>query len=477
MRTFEYREGRSDKFWTIDLQGASFTVTWGRRGTKGATLTKSFADPATARREHDRLVAEKLGKGYKETTSVAAASSGGIGAPKPTPLGNAIEAALFDNPDDLAAHMAYADHLNERGDPRGELIQVQLALEDASKPAAERQRLQAREKALLDAHQRQWLGELAPYLLEQQGLSPWRLQQSQGHRLRLARGWAHSLYLAHLDVELARRLVRAPLLRLLRELVIEDVGYLPPQRYQAGPDVPEGSEYPCLHVLRTAPWLPSVRVLRIGEVADEDEHNFSCQANGEGTAALVARMPRVEELRLFAHEVEVQELFELPTLTHLRVLQVYHLHEYPLDKLAANPALGRLTHLLLHPGHFFPDDGADIRLEHIDALARSPHLRSLTHLQLRLSDAGDAGCEVLVKSGLLRRLRSLDLQHGCITDAGARLLAACPDVARLERLDLGDNELTDEGARALRDAGAPLHGGDDQHHAGDDEWCYQADIE
>jgi hypothetical protein len=226
-------------------------------------------------------------------------------------------------------------------------------------------------------------------------------------------------------------------------------------------------------MLSAAPWLPSVRFLRIGEVADEAEHSFSVQANGQGAAALVARMPRIEELRLFAHDVEVRELFDLP-LTRLRVLQVYHLHEYPLRLLADNPALGCLTHLLIHPGR--AEDDADVRLEHIQALAASPYLRRLTHLQLRLTDAGDAGIEAIVNSGLLARVKSLDLQHGVITDDGARLLAACPAVARLERLDLSDNRLTEEGTAALRAAGAPLRA-DAQHRADSDDWRYQADIE
>jgi uncharacterized protein (TIGR02996 family) len=44
------------------------------------------------------------------------------------PTRAALETALFDHPDDLATHMAYADLLREQGDPRGEFIQVQLAL-------------------------------------------------------------------------------------------------------------------------------------------------------------------------------------------------------------------------------------------------------------------------------------------------------------------------------------------------------------
>ena len=64
----------------------------------------------------------------------------------------ALEAALLDNPDDLVTRMAYADHLHEQGDPRGEFIQVQLALEEPGRSADERRTLRAREKALLKAH-------------------------------------------------------------------------------------------------------------------------------------------------------------------------------------------------------------------------------------------------------------------------------------------------------------------------------------
>ncbi|MEI4896459.1 hypothetical protein Q8G71_34775, partial [Klebsiella pneumoniae] len=61
---------------------------------------------------------------------------------------------------------AYADHLTESGDARGEFISVQMALEDEGRSAAERESLQAREKRLLAEHERAWLGELAPFLLD-----------------------------------------------------------------------------------------------------------------------------------------------------------------------------------------------------------------------------------------------------------------------------------------------------------------------
>lgn len=68
MRTFTFIEGNSKKFWNISLKGKSFTVTYGRLGSEGQTKTKEFDDTAKAKKEHDKLVQQKLDKGYVETT-------------------------------------------------------------------------------------------------------------------------------------------------------------------------------------------------------------------------------------------------------------------------------------------------------------------------------------------------------------------------------------------------------------------------
>ena len=51
----------------------------------------------------------------------------------------------------------------EHGDPRGEFIQVQLALEDESRSSVERRKLKRREADLLARHRRAWLGNLYPF--------------------------------------------------------------------------------------------------------------------------------------------------------------------------------------------------------------------------------------------------------------------------------------------------------------------------
>jgi predicted DNA-binding WGR domain protein len=71
-RTFEFRDDKSAKFWCIDLQGRSFTVWFGKLGAAGQTQTKDFADEAKAKKEYDKLVAEKVKKGYVEVGAAAA---------------------------------------------------------------------------------------------------------------------------------------------------------------------------------------------------------------------------------------------------------------------------------------------------------------------------------------------------------------------------------------------------------------------
>ena len=61
-RRFEVDE----KFWAVKLDGATLTVKFGKIGTDGQEKAKDFADEAAAKKEYDKLVAEKTKKGYVE---------------------------------------------------------------------------------------------------------------------------------------------------------------------------------------------------------------------------------------------------------------------------------------------------------------------------------------------------------------------------------------------------------------------------
>lgn len=66
VRRFEFSEGSSHKFWEVSVRGTEVTVRFGRIGTQGQAQVKSFADDAAASEHVEKLIAQKVGKGYVE---------------------------------------------------------------------------------------------------------------------------------------------------------------------------------------------------------------------------------------------------------------------------------------------------------------------------------------------------------------------------------------------------------------------------
>jgi len=86
-RELVYMDAKSSKFWNIELAGNSHTVTYGRIGTEGQTLTKSFPDEAAAQKDMEKLIREKLGKGYVDAAGSGVGATDGAGrADGPIPL-------------------------------------------------------------------------------------------------------------------------------------------------------------------------------------------------------------------------------------------------------------------------------------------------------------------------------------------------------------------------------------------------------
>ena len=83
-REFQLIDGTSQKFWSIELDGTAHTVRFGRFGTAGQSQRKEFANTAEAKTSYDKLIAEKLKKGYAETAGATAAAAKPVdGATRP----------------------------------------------------------------------------------------------------------------------------------------------------------------------------------------------------------------------------------------------------------------------------------------------------------------------------------------------------------------------------------------------------------
>jgi uncharacterized protein (TIGR02996 family) len=478
MRTFVFRDEKSNKFWNIDLQGTRFIVSFGKVGTKGQTQTNDFADELDARKAHDTLIAEKLGKGYIETT------------PKATPLQQSLESALAENPDDLAAHSAHADYLMEQGDPRGEFIQVQLALEDPSRSAEERSRLHQRETELLNLHASQWLGDAGRFLV-----GDWS-GPDQPYHFQFHRGWLDLVRTLPSPDAIITALARSPEVRLLRRLeVVYDMQYHPFEFDTTGPNraLRKGEqaneiyeEATILPPLLASPYLTNLRVFKLGFSDHPDQLGHSTMVlpfegcNVDQLSELLQKCSRMDELHLNTNLLGIDNLFASPVLGNIRVLQYYYgslysagdaERPYPLIELAYNTSLGHLTTLRLHPGR-----DATIDLDELDAVLRSPHLPSLIHLQAHMTLFGDDGAQAIVESGILRKLKVLDIGYGNMTDEGARLLADSPDLNHLDLLDVSRNALTARGIAMLQATGIRVVA-NNQHAVDEQEYLYEVDFE
>ena len=59
------KDEASDKFWEAATDGNKLVVRWGRMGSKGQIQLKTFPDGEAARKEMEKLIKEKQGKGYQ----------------------------------------------------------------------------------------------------------------------------------------------------------------------------------------------------------------------------------------------------------------------------------------------------------------------------------------------------------------------------------------------------------------------------
>ncbi|MDQ0065212.1 DUF4240 domain-containing protein [Chryseobacterium lathyri] len=65
-RNFINQKELSDKFWNIDYSGKIQKISFGKTGTKGRETVKEYADGKECTQESEKLIAQKIKKGYTE---------------------------------------------------------------------------------------------------------------------------------------------------------------------------------------------------------------------------------------------------------------------------------------------------------------------------------------------------------------------------------------------------------------------------
>jgi uncharacterized protein (TIGR02996 family) len=248
-----------------------------------------------------------------------------------------LDEAILKNPDDVDAYLVLADWLQQRGDPHGELVALQVARQ--RNPHDED--LWARERALIEEQSPALLGSLF-------GREDVRYRLRYGFLERVEIGTGEET--DGDPIELFRRLVELPAARFLRELHV------------ALHDALDSSAIGELLETMAGALPPTLRVLAL----DGDDYRTEL---GDVTV-LYGDLARLEELRVQAHGAHLGTI-ALPALRSAEILLFVTAENLESLRTAEWP---RLEHLCIDCEHF----ADDLVLE----LPRWKLLRQLRSLEL-----------------------------------------------------------------------------------------------
>ncbi len=345
------------------------------------------------------------------------------------------------NPEDDAPRLVYADLLVERGDPRGELIQIQCELAAWQGERTERHAaLHARERELLAAHLDEWQAPTLQY----------------GIRTHLERGFPHTLYVTADKFFAARHLLATLPIRGLSFL-----GDLTP-RFAELVEAPELAQLTYLDLGR-----PSSRgFARAFKLGDARFATLVREANLSSLRRLLAGSHDLGPIgcAALAHAPWLPQLTRLSLRTNplfsegvallaprLGKLESLDLHDTQLDDVALHALAAAPTSSpgsLILSGHW-SEVPHRFSAAGIAALDRAGILRDVSHLLLDSAQLGDEGIRALAEATSMQRLEQLGLSGNDFADDGALALARSPRLARVTWLELRNNRIGPAGAEAF----------------------------
>ena len=357
---------------------------------------------------------------------------------------------IRDQPDDDVPRLVAADWYEEHGDTvRAGYIRDSIALERL--PEWDRSPLEQRRlETILRQHQNRWLGEFRGMgkLSWERGF-PSQLELGANRFLRDADRITR--FVSGLILLRAGRswndLANCSALSRVRKLVLRSSASTPASlgRFLHSPHLRSLVELDldrCGVAANHIANFASSEVLANLEIFHLDDHASGLAQLGE----LRSRKLRKFGLSFAPPEVAALEAIArspiLRQLTHLSLTNM--LDEDSAVSLAAWPVLPQLAHLNLHFG--------GLSTVGARALATSNLLHNLKELRISFHEIGNQGVKALLDSPHLQHLESLDVGHSEGTAALGRLLAEWPGLLRLRNLGLYYNALGVAGVRALLQA-------------------------
>ena len=437
-RHFEFSEGSSNKFWEISVDGTTVRTRYGKIGASGQLTIKEFDDKAGAFKEVERLIHEKTKKGYVESGGGGGGGGedgGGDAMPAKGDARNpALEKAILANPYDEDAWAVLADWLQEQGDPRGELMALQMAGKDkAAKTMIEKQA--AYFLGPLAEHQRCYDGDLGNNA--RSNSAKWVAENKQAFLWK--HGFIHRVRLAHDSY--ANEEFQGSLADVLKLLVAHPSGrFVVEWSFNSNGDPNENPLDDLWAILAKHP-QPATRKILIGDNVDQ----ISWYHVGH-VGKIWKSVPNLVDLKIEAGEFELGTI-ELPNLEKA-IFETGGLSKSA-GKAIANAKIPKIKHLEVYYGT--DEYGGNCSIKDVKPLLARTDLKHLTYLGLKNSEFANDIAKALDGAKILKQLKTLDLSLGTLNDEGAASLAAIKDqLKHLEVLDLTRNFLTKTGIAAVK---------------------------
>lgn len=391
-RRFEFEEGGSAKFWEIEVQGASFTVRFGRLGTAGTAKTTTLGSTSEAAAEAEKLIKSKVRKGYQELGADPELS---WRPPTHLPTGSHV--------DKLRSRLVTVfDPSAEAGEEDDDGRKSLPSLRDCQRRAFfvgitydhDEAEFETRLRALLDDPR---AGELQSLLIG---------------------GWFTDYCEAPPEEMWALLAERGPKLTALQDLFLGEI-------------TQEECEISWIHLGDVGPILSAMPALQHAWVRGHGEElrlsslrsatltHLTVQTGGLSNQALqdllAADLPELRELVLWLGDEQYGNTLDLSLLPTL---------------LARFP---KLEHLGLQDAH-----NQD---EVVEAVIGSPVIAQLKGLDFSMGTLSDRGARALLACPHLATLRSLNLRYHFISDDGLlKALRALPCEVNLRDRQEGDEE-------------------------------------
>ncbi len=413
-RRFEFKEDGSAKFWEIELEEESFTARWGKIGTAGQEKTQDFDSKKDARIAADKLIAEKVKKGYQEV-------GGGGGGGASLQWNPEFEATILKNPDDAKGYLVYADWLQSNGNPLGELV----ALQNAKTPNPKA------EKALIKEHLGTLFGEDA-------------VEAGEDLKLTWKNGFVDSIWIGggyetHGDLAGALdQILASPAARFVRSITVGLLNY----------DDGEPTAQDFINtVVKRAPKLLSRFEAADFEYPDQTEMSW---AHTGDVKKLWAAVPSLREVVLRGGGTLDFGTIDAPELTSFTV-ETGGLPPKSLKAITSAkwPKLETLKVWLGQENYGFESDVKDLQ-----PIFDAKGLGNLRHLGLMNAEIVEEIVPALAKAKVLKQLETLDLSMGTLSEAGAKAFVDHAGAFKhLKKINLADNILVAAELKQLKALG------------------------